>query len=366
MKITIFGLTISSSWGNGHATPYRAIVRALHRQGHKIHFFEKDVAYYAAHRDLAHPDYCHLHLYSDWRGIRRDALRQAEDSDAVICASFCPDGAHIVDEVLGLAQPLKVFYDLDTPVTLSRIERGDTEYLRPDQIPEFDLYLSFTGGGTLEKLTNRWQARLALPLYGCVDAALHTRVASRPEFACDLSYMGTYAADRQQKLEELLLEPSRRLAGRSFVLAGSLYPWQWQWPHNVRRIEHVTPADHSAFYSSSRLTLNITRSEMARWGYCPSGRFFEAAACGTPILTDWFEGLGSFFDVGEYPDLLVANSSEEAIAAMNLPDSALQKITARARERTLSEHTGERRAEQFIAALEKVGSRHSEARSEVA
>jgi spore maturation protein CgeB len=366
VKITIFGLTISSSWGNGHATPYRAILKALHRRGHRIHFYEKDVAYYAAHRDLARPNFCELHLYSDWREVRGDALCQAEDSDVVLCASFCPEGAQIVDEALDIEGPLKAFYDLDTPVTLSKLERGETEYLRPDQIPEFDLYLSFTGGATLEKLTNRWEARLAVPLYGCVDAALHKRVASRPEFACDLSYMGTYAADRQRKLEELFLEPSHRLAERSFVLAGSLYPWQWQWPQNVRRIEHVTPADHSALYSSSRLTLNITRSEMARWGYCPSGRFFEAAACRTPILTDWFEGLDSFFDVGDYPELLVANSSEDAIAAINLPDSELQKIAARARERTLSEHTGERRAEQLIAALEQAGSHPSQSRSEVA
>jgi spore maturation protein CgeB len=283
----------------------------------------------------------------------------------VLCASFCPEGARIIDEALDLAGPFKVFYDLDTPVTLNKVARGESEYLREDQIPEFDLYLSFTGGGTLEELTKRWNARLALPLYGCVDAELHTRVEPRPDFACDLSYMGTYAADRQQKLDELFLEPSRRGSKRSFVLAGSLYPWDWRWPENVRRIEHVAPADHSALYSSSRLTLNITRTEMARWGYCPSGRFFEAAACGTPILTDWFEGLDAFFDINGDPELLVARSSDEAAAAINLPDSELERIALRARERTLSEHTGERRAGQFLAALEQASS-HSQARSKVA
>lgn len=366
MKITIFGLTISSSWGNGHATPYRAILRALHRLGHRIHFYEKDVSYYAAHRDLAQPDFCHLHLYSDWDSVRRDALRQAEDSDAVICASFCPEGARIADDVLDLAQALKVFYDLDTPVTLNKLERAETEYLRRDQIPQFDLYLSFTGGGTLEELTTCWGAQLALPLYGCVDATLHARVAPCPEFTCDLSYMGTYAADRQEKLDDLFLEPSRRLIERSFVLAGSMYPWDWQWPQNVRRFEHVAPAEHSALYSSSRLTLNITRREMARWGYCPSGRFFEAAACGTPILSDWFEGLNTFFNVGPDSDLLVANNSEDAVEAIRLSDSELQKIAGRARERTLSEHTGEQRAAQLIAAMEQASNRNSQARSEVA
>lgn len=366
MKITIFGLTISSSWGNGHATPYRAIIKALHRQGHRIHFYEKDVPYYAAHRDLDQPESCDLHLYSEWHDIRRQALRHAQDSDAVICASFCPEGARIVDEVLDLGRPLKVFYDLDTPVTLNNLERGGTDYLRGDQIPEFDLYLSFTGGETLEELTTRWGAQLALPLYGCVDASVHTRVASRPEFACDLSYMGTYAADRQQKLDDFLLEPSRRLSECSFVLAGSLYPWDWPWPQNVRRFEHLAPSAHAALYSSSRLTLNITRKEMARWGYCPSGRFFEAAACGTPILTDWFEGLDTFFEVTGAPELLVADSFADAIAAIGLPDSKLQKMAARARERTLSQHTGEQRAAQLIAAVEQASNSHSQARSEVA
>lgn len=366
MKITIFGLTISSSWGNGHATPYRAILKALHHLGHQIHFYEKDVPYYAAHRDLAGPDFCHLHLYPDWNGIRRDALRQAEDSEVVICASYCPEGARIVDDVLDLAHPLKLFYDLDTPVTLSKLERGETEYLRREQIQQFDLYLSFTGGETLEELTDCWGAQFAVPLYGCVDATLHATVAPRPEFNCDLSYMGTYAADRQQQLDDLFLEPSRRLTDRSFVLAGSMYPWDWRWPQNVRRFEHVAPGDHAALYSSSRLTLNITRREMARWGYCPSGRFFEAAACGTPILTDWFEGLDAFFNVGPEPDLLVANSSMEAIATIRLPDSELKKIAVRARERTLSEHTGEQRAAQLIAAIEQASNCHSQARSEVA
>jgi len=354
VKITIFGLTISSSWGNGHATPYRAILKALHRQGHDVTFFEKDVPYYAKHRDFSECDYCDLILYSDWEKIRGGALAYSSNSDAVICASFCPDGARIVDEVLDLARPVKAFYDLDTPVTLSSLERGDTVYLRARQIREFDLYLSFTGGGTLDELTSRWGARLALPLYGCVDAESHTRVDVPAEFCCDLSYMGTYAADRQQELETIFLEPARLLPSKQFVLAGAMYPWDWQWPANVRRFEHVSPGDHSALYSSSRLTLNITRNEMARWGYCPSGRFFEAAACGTPIVTDWFEGLDHFFDCER--ELLIARTANDAVSAINLPDSELAAIAARARERTLGEHTGAQRAREVISALQRARS----------
>jgi spore maturation protein CgeB len=285
-----------------------------------------------------------------------------------MCASFCPDGARIADEVLQLRRPIKVFYDLDTPVTLGRLESGEVEYLRREQIPEFDLYLSFTGGGTLDELTSRWGARLALPLYGCVDPEVHAQVAARPEFACDLSYMGTYAAERQHKLESLFLEPARNLPQNRFLLAGSMYPWQWQWPENVAKLEHVTPSDHAALYSSSRLTLNITRPEMARWGYCPSGRFFEAAACGTPIVTDWFEGLDRFFSVGDDRELLLASSPQEVIDAINLLAGELQQIADRARERTLREHTGEQRARELISAIEQASSstHKQQARSEVA
>jgi len=364
VKITIFGLTISSSWGNGHATPYRAILKALRRAGHEIHFFERDVPYYARHRDFDGEGCCDLHLYSDWETVRGFALKQARDSEAVICASFCPEGCRIIDEILNLQEPAKVFYDLDTPVTLGALEQGDIEYLRRDQIPEFDVYLSFTGGGTLDELTSHWRARLALPLYGCVDPEAHRRSASRPDFACDLSYMGTYAVDRQEKVDTLFLEPSRRLADKPFILAGSQYPWEWQWPQNVKRFEHVWSSDHSALYSSSRLTLNITRKEMARWGYCPSGRFFEAAACETPIVTDWFEGLDHFFD--RERELLIADSADDVIAAVKLPDAELRQIADRAWERTLSEHTGEQRARDLIRAIEASQSQTPRARGEVA
>jgi spore maturation protein CgeB len=366
VKITIFGLTISSSWGNGHATPYRAILKALTRQGHQVHFYEKDVPYYARNRDFDRSDCCDLHLYPDWDAVRESALAQAADSDVVICASFCPEGARIVDEVLQLNGPLKVFYDLDTPVTIAALERGPVEYLRREQIPAFDLYLSFTGGRTLDELTTRWGARLALALYGCVDPEIHFRVDVPPEFGCDLSYMGTYASNRQEKLDALFLQPARELTSHTFVLAGSLYPCDWQWPQNVKRFEHVSPSDHSALYSSSRLTLNITRNDMAHWGYCPSGRFFEAAACGTPIVTDWFEGLDHFFD--PRGELLVVSSAEQAIGAIKLPDSELLKIAARARQRALDEHTGERRAHELVSAIDRAADRShfQQARSEVA
>ena len=347
MKITIFGLTLSSSWGNGHATPYRAILRALHQLGHDVTFYEKDVDYYARRRDFSACEYCRLMLYPSWSEARPWALADAANSDVVITGSYVPEGARINAELLDLTAPLRVFYDLDAPITLAQLENGEPEYLRREQIPDFDLYLSFTGGSILRELEERWGAQRARALYGCVDPAVHARAEKQAQFRCDLSYMGTYAADRQQKLEELFLEPARRMAGRDFVLAGSLYPWDWSWPQNVKRFEHVAPAQHAALYSSSRATLNLTRAGMAaRGGYCPSGRFFEAAACGTPIVTDWFEGLDAFFAPGE--EIFVAHTADDVVAALRCPPAELARLAARARQRTLQEHTGMCRARQLL------------------
>jgi spore maturation protein CgeB len=346
LKITIFGLTISSSWGNGHATPYRALLKALHRRGHRITFYERDAEYYAWRRDFDRCSYCDLVLYTAWGQIRDRALAEASGSDAVIVASYCPEGARISDDVLALAAPLRVFYDLDTPVTLQKLDDGTAPYLRADQIPGWDLYLSFTGGGILDELQGRWGARMARPLFGCVDPEVHARVPVRDDFRCRLSYMGTYAEDRQDKVDRLFLEPARQRPNAQFTLAGALYPWHWQWPKNVRIFDHIAPSDHPALYSSSRLTLNITRHSMARFGYCPSGRFFEAAACGTPLITDWWNGLHTFFADDE---IFVAHDSHHVVEALAATDEELDRMVQWARQRTLDEHTGERRAEQLLA-----------------
>jgi len=351
VKITIFGLTLSSSWGNGHATPYRAILRALHRRGVRTVFYERDAPYYAAHRDFRACSYCELKLYRCWDEIRAEALRDASDSDIVITASYCAEGVRISDEVLAADGPLHVFYDLDTPITLNALASGGSDYLRRDQIPRFELYLSFTGGRVLEKLEREHGAQLARPLYGCVDPDCYLRVLVREDFRCALSYLGTYAADRQQKLDDLFLEAARRRSDLTFVLGGSLYPWNWTWPKNVKRFEHVAPGEHAALYSSSRATLNITRREMAESGYCPSGRFFEAAACGTPMLTDAWEGLDTFFDPGD--ELCVVNTADEVLACLSLSDGELGRMAERARNRTLAEHTGDRRAVQLLAYCEE-------------
>ena len=357
MRITFFGLTISSSWGNGHATPYRALIRALSRMGHEVTFFEHDVPYYAAHRDFTRCDYCELVLYPDLRSVYAYALIATALSDVVVMASYCPDGAIIADRILSIPEPLHVYYDLDTPVTLGKFARGEpVDYIRADQLKQFDLVLSFTGGPILCELEGKYGARMARPLYGCVDPDRYKRAACRAEFACDLSYMGTYAADRQRKLDELLLRPAAGAPEKQFLLAGSMYPAGLATPANLRRLDHVAPADHAALYSSSAWTLNLTRAEMAAWGYCPSGRFFEAAACGTPIITDAWAGLDRFFDPAQ--DLLVAADGKDVEGALDLPETARRRIAQRARERTLDEHTGAVRAREFVRACEEAATPH--------
>lgn len=365
MKIVVFGLTISSSWGNGHATPYRAILRALAGMGHEVLFYEKDVEYYRSRRDFENCDYCRLTFYNDWPNIRRAALEDARTADAVITASYLPEGRLINDEVLNLAAPLRVYYDLDTPVTLNKLGDGGVDYLRPDQIPAFDLVLSFTGGPALDTLERNYGARMARPLYGCVDPDHYRRTDPSPDFACDLSYMATYSPDREPQVDELFLEPARRDPDRRFMLAGSMYPWDREWPNNVLRTDHVAPHLHPCFYSSSRVTLNLTRAEMARNGWCPSGRFFEAAACGTPLLSDWWEGLDWFFDVVH--DIRVVTRAEHVSNALTMRDAELKALAAHARQRTLDDHTGKVRARQLLEYFEQARAStpavNSEARS---
>lgn len=364
MQITIFGLTLSSAWANGHATPYRALIRALNAMGHRVRFYEKDAVYYSRHRDFYTAPFCELVIYSDWDAVRAEAIAHAGASDVVLVASYCPEGVRISNEILELAGPLKVFYDLDTPVTFAKFQaEGTTEYLDPKQIPAFDLVLSFTGGGALRKLEQEFGARMARPLHGCVDPDVYRRVAAKPEWMCDLSYMGTYALDRQPKLEELFLTPAKQMPEKKFVLAGSMYPWPWYFPENVNKLEHVFPPHHAEMYSSSRMTLNITRLDMADSGYCPSGRFFEAAACGCPILTDTWEGLDTFFTEEE---VVMVNSASDVNDALRLDEGALQRIAERARQRTLDEHTGTRRTQQLLKYFEEARRGSQRAQSEVA
>jgi spore maturation protein CgeB len=351
MKIVVFGLTISSSWGNGHATLWRGLCRALAQRGHQVVFYERDVPYYAGSRDLTEVPGGDLVLYADWQEVRRRAAGDIGDADVAMVTSYCPDGIEATELVIGTAPVLTVFYDLDTPVTLSRLRRGETTtYIGPRGLADFDLVLSYTGGAVLERLKADLGARLVAPLYGHVDPDVHRPVDPVASYVSDLSYLGTYAADRQAALEALFIEPARRRPERRFLIGGAQYPQDFPWTANIFFVRHLPPPEHPAFFASSRLTLNVTRQAMAEMGWCPSGRLFEAAACGTPILSDWWEGLDAFFEPGR--DILVGRTREDAVAALDLADAELHRLAENARARVLAEHTSARRARDFEAVIE--------------
>jgi spore maturation protein CgeB len=347
MKLVIFGLTVSSSWGNGHATLWRGLCKALARRGHKVVFFERDVPYYAQHRDLYElPPPGELILYSDWSDAAAAGARHLADADTAMVTSYCPDGVAASELILEYASAQHVFYDLDTPVTLMRWERGEPlAYLGPRGLADFDLVLSFTGGRSIEGLRQKLGARRVAPLYGSVDPEVHQPAPAQERYRAAIGYLGTYAADREASLRNLFVEPARRQPHSRFLLAGAQYDDAFPWQPNIFFIPHLPPAEHSAFYCSTRLTLNITRESMAQIGYCPSGRLFEATACGAAVLSDSWEGLDQFFQAGS--EVLLARETADAMAALERTEEELARMARTARERTLAEHTATVRAGQL-------------------
>lgn len=355
MNIVIFGLTISSAWGNGHATLWRGLTKALVQKACRITFFERDTPYYAAHRDFIGAKDVGVVLYSDWDEIESRAQEKLRDADVVMVSSYCPDGA-VAAELAGPAYQVRILYDLDTPVTLRSLREGEAlSWLGATGFAPYDLVLSFTGGRAVEMLRAHG-ARRVDTLYGFVDPEVHRPVQRLDRFTCDLSFLGTHAADRQAALHELLIAPSSRLTDRKFLIGGAQYPHDFAWRPNIYFVHHLPPDDHPAFYCSSRLTLNITRGVMRELGWCPSGRLFEAAACGTPIVSDCFDGIDAFYEPGK--EILLAESCADVAAAIALSDAELREIALAARARALAEHTAADRADQLLAAVEAC--RHSD------
>ena len=347
MRLVVFGLTVSSSWGNGHATLWRGLIRALAERGVHVTFFERDQPFYAPHRDLHELPGGELALFGEWDAAR--ARRALQRSDAAIVTSYCAD-ARAASALIAESGVPSVFYDMDTPVTLARLAAGEpVPYLPQEGLGGFDLVLSYTGGPALEALETRLGARRTAPLYGHADPAVHHRTPPDPRFACDLSYIGTYAADRQPAVEALFISPARRRPGAKAVLAGSGYPPDFPWTDNVWFVKHLPPPEHAAFYSSCTLTVNTTRADMAAMGWCPSGRLFEAAACACPVLSDAWPGLDAFFAPGE--EVLLASTPEQATAALDLGQARLREVGEAARARFLSQHTSAHRADELLALL---------------
>lgn len=342
LRFVFIGLTITSSWGNGHATTYRALLRELRRRGHDLLFLERNVPWYAQNRDLPASRYCKVGLYKSLAELKARYVQAVREADVVIVGSYVPDGVAVGEWVTKTARGVTAFYDIDTPVTLAKLAQKDYEYLSTNLIPRYDMYLSFTGGPTLDLLENKYNSPCARALYCSVDVEAYSPMRE-VEPTYDLGYMGTYSADRQPGLRELMLECAKRWRGGKFVVAGPQYPNDIEWPQNVTRIEHLPPAKHRRFYNSQRYTLNVTRADMANAGYCPSVRLFEAAACGTPIISDRWDGLDELFKIGT--EILVSRHSYETMRYMqDLPEQDRVFMGLQARNRVLKEHTSAHRA----------------------
>jgi len=341
LQIVILGLSITSSWGNGHATTYRALVRALDKRHHNVLFLERDVPWYASNRDMPAPPFARLGLYQDITHLAQQYTKAIETADLVIVGSYVPEGVAVGDWVLQTAKGVVAFYDIDTPVTLAKLRRGDYEYIAPRQIASYDLYLSFAGGPVLEVLEQVYGSPAARPFYCSVDPQLY--YPEDQPVRWDLGYMGTYSPDRQLALGRLLLEPARSDPSSRFVVAGPNFPAETEWPHNVARIEHLPPSEHRTFYNSQRYTLNITRADMIEVGYSPSVRLFEAAACGTVIISDAWPGLESIFAPNK--ELLVARTPQDVLTYLHeFDEEERQRMGQRARATVMRKHTATHRA----------------------
>nr|MBI1230339.1 glycosyltransferase [Cytophagales bacterium] len=345
MKIVFIGLTISSSWGNGHATTYRALLEELYNLGHEVHFLEHDKPYYANARDISEGLSYSLCFYSSIDELDANYRQLIKNCDLLVVGSYVSQGTEVIDWALATAQNSLAFYDIDTPVTLDKLAKSEYEYLRPDQIPAFDFYLSFSGGRALEILEETYKAKRALPLYCAVNPADYRPLNLPKEWL--LGYLGTYSEDRQSNLNMLLLDVASRIDNKSFVVAGPGFPDRNLWSENVQTIEHLPPNRHVWFYNSQVATVNVTREAMRKLGHSPSIRLFEAAACGIPIFSDEWEGLSDFFEINK--EIFVCNSTDEVIHLLNsVSAEELQRVGNAARRRILQEHTAAHRAQQLI------------------
>ena len=344
MRIVLLGLSITSSWGNGHATNYRALVRALSTRGHDVLFLERDVPWYAAQRDLPEPPWGTTRLYGSLDELRNEYADAVRDADVVVVGSYVPDGVGVGEWVISIARGLTAFYDIDTPVTLAKLARGDFEYLTPQLVAQYRLYLSFTAGPTLDRIEQELGSPCARAFHCLVDPDAYPMIDAERRW--DLGDLGTYSDDRQPALERLLLDPARRDPALRCVVAGPSYPDDIAWPANVQRIEHLPPAEHAAFYAAQRFTVNVTRADMVAAGWSPSVRLFEAAACAVPVISDAWAGLDTFFVPGE--EIVVAQSADDVLRTLSgMSEAVRDAIGRRARERVLAQHSAGRRAAEF-------------------
>jgi spore maturation protein CgeB len=349
MRFVVFALGAGST-GSGRAAPWRGLARALAEEGHDLLLLERAEPGSAASCDGLDLPGLALRRYAALADVRAEARLALDGADAAVVTSSCPDALDAADLVRSSRVRVKVFHDLAPAVTAARLGAGGgVEWIGEAGLAGYDLALSATGGHALD-LLRTLGAPAAAPLHGSVDPEVHRPSWAVPHFRGDASFLGSWAEERQPGLERLFLAPAAAMTDRTFVVAGSSFPAGFPWRDNLRYVPHLEPALHPAFLCSSPLTVNVTRPGLAALGHCPSARLFEAAACGVPVLSDWFDGLDRFFEPGD--EVLVATSPEEAAEAIASPREELAAIGRRARERALAQHTAAARARELVALCE--------------
>lgn len=351
MKIVFIGLTISSSWGNGHATTYRGLLKELGMMGHDLYFLEHDKPWYRNNRDLGMPKEYKLEFYQSVEELKSSYEALVQSAHLVIVGSYVPQGVEVSQWALETANGVTAFYDIDTPVTLDKLDKGDEEYISKKLIPEFDLYLSFSGGEVLQLLEKKYRAKKAKALYCSVDPGIYYPMDLEKEYS--LGYLGTYSDDRQPTVQNFLIRPANLMRNEKFVVAGPGYPDDVPWPENVLRIEHLPPDLHREFYNQQKFTLNVTRQAMIKLGFSPSVRLFEAAACGVPIISDYWKGLTDLFEEGK--EILIARSTEDMVSLLkNTSEEERIKIGEAARKKIMNSHTAAHRALELITYYQEI------------
>jgi spore maturation protein CgeB len=352
LDVAFFGSSLVSAYWNGAATYYRGIIRALADRGHRVTFYEPDAFGRQEHRDLADPDWARVVVYpGNQAGGALRALDQARGVDLVVKAS----GVGVFDqllegEVLALRGPttLVVFWDVDAPATLDRLAHDPADPFHA-LVPRYDLVLTYGGGPPVVAGYERAGARQCVPVYNALDPETHHPVAPDSRFDGDLAFLGNRLPDREARVEAFFLAAAARLPGQRFLLGGSGWGDK-PLPANVRYLGHVYTRDHNALNATPRAVLNVNRESMARYGFSPPTRVFEAAGAGGCLITDEWEGIDQFLEPGT--EVLVAADGDAVAGHLEALTAARADAIGRAaRRRLLAEHTYAHRAAQVEAVL---------------
>lgn len=351
MDIAFFGSSLVSAYWNGAATYYRGLLRALAKRGHRITFFEPDAYDRCAHRDIPDPDWAHVVVYEATERAVDRALESARHADVIVKAS----GVGIFDDRLEAGvlaarrrDALAVFWDVDAPATLDRLETDSADPFRP-LVPRYDAIFTYGGGDPVIAAYKRLGARVCVPIYNALDPETHFPVVPDSRFLCDLCFIGNRLPDRETRVENFFFGAASALPDRRFLLGGNGWSDKSR-PENIRYHGHVYTRDHNAINCSARAVLNINRASMARYGFSPPTRVFEAAGAGACLITDMWDGIALFLEPGR--EILVAESGAEVAEHLrSLDPPTTRRIGAAARARLLSAHTYDHRAQEVDALL---------------